>query len=82
MFFQWITGFGFYIGSWTFWFFMVDVWIFGFYIGRLDLSVFTLDVDPGFSQNKPFYFIDKVCKKFNCVNYILTFVGYITWYSI
>lgn len=61
MFIQWITGFGFYIGSWTFWFFMMDVWTFGFSPGRLDNLVFTMDLDLGFSQNKSFYFIDKVC---------------------
>ena len=61
MFVQGITGFGFYIGSWTFWFFMTDDWTFGFSPGRLDNSVFTMDLDIGFSQNKSFYFIDKVC---------------------
>ena len=61
MFVQGITGFGFYIGSWTFWFFMMDDWTFGFSPGRLDNSVFTMDLDIGFSQNKSFYFIDKVC---------------------
>ena len=61
MFVQGITGFGFYIGSWTFWFFMTDDWTFGFSPGRLDNLVFTLELDLGFSQNRAFYFIDKVC---------------------
>jgi len=30
MFIQWITGFGFYIGSWTFGLFMTDDWTLGF----------------------------------------------------